>query len=264
MKGCETYLKILILFFSGVGNTKMVANKIRSLLLLENNITISSIESIRSDLDLTCYDAVVIGFPTIHSAPAKPIIEFVRKLSVLKTPCPAFIFTTCGLYSTNTLRIFAKEAISKNIIPIQCKSYRCAATDGSLIASFMKIWFKHDKNLVYKIENDTKDFLERLKSNATADIPSVKWYSILNYPNKFFGQRHKFTIYLHNNKCIKCGECRVNCPTKAIQLNNNGYPTFEMTACINCYRCIHHCPNKALSLFRSKTPVKTLDNFEMT
>lgn len=251
-------VNILILYYSGVGNTKMVATKILDLLHGSHKVTIASIEKLSKDIAITNYDSLVIGFPTIHAAPAQPILTFIDQMVQLQNPIPAFLFTTCGLYSANALRMFAEKCKNKNIIPIICKSYRCAATDGSLIAPFMKLWFRHEKNLDRKVKNDVCNFLELLIRPVKANIPRIKIYSILNAPNKFFGQRFTPPIYTHKKNCVSCGKCVINCPVQCICKDDKGYPLFDNKKCIHCYRCIHHCPKKALSLSKKRPPLKTL------
>lgn len=133
-------MNILILYYSGVGNTKMVATKIFNLLHGSHEVTLASIEHLSTDITIANYDRLMIGFPTIHASPAQPILTFIEQIKPLKKSIPTFLFTTCGLYSANTLRIFAKQCEKKNIITILSKRYRCAATDGILIAPTMNIW----------------------------------------------------------------------------------------------------------------------------
>ena len=182
-------MNILILYYSGVGNTKMVATKIFDLLHGSHEATLVSIEKLSTDIAIDNYDSLVIGFPTIHAAPAQPILTFIKQIKRLEKSIPAFLFTTCGLYSANTLRIFGKQCEKKNIITILSKSYRCAATDGVLIAPTMNIWFCHEKRLDKKVEHDVSAFIRHCNDPIIANIPRFKIYSILNYPNKFFGQR---------------------------------------------------------------------------
>lgn len=251
-------LKILVLYYSGVGNTKMVATKIFEILNDFHEITVISIEKLPKDINITIYDALVIGFPTIHSSPAKPIMDFIEQIKHLQKPVPAFLFTTCGLYPANSLRIFAQKCVKKNITPILSKSYRCSAADGTLIAPFMNIWFRHEKRLDEKIQNNVRDFVKLQNQPLVARIPRFKLYSILNYPNKFFGQRFCPKIYLHIENCVSCGKCIKDCPTKSIDNDDEGYPFIKNESCIHCYRCIHHCAGKALSLSKKRPPLKTL------
>lgn len=252
--------KILIIYYSGVGNTKKVAEMMFVTIKDSSIAEIYSIEKLPTSFDINKYDAVIIGFPTIHTAPAQPIITFLKELDCLNKKIPAFIFTTCGLYSGNTIKIFDYQCINKNIIPILNKSYRCTATDGALLAPFMKCWFKDEKNLVQKAKFDVLQFVKMDKINFFPVIPKTKWYSIINFPNKWLGQRLPFSIYLHKEKCVKCSKCIVSCPVKAYSTDSEGFPIFSMPKCIHCYRCIHHCPQLALSLSQKRTPTKTLHN----
>lgn len=253
-------MKVLILYFSGVGNTKLVAEKIAGSLTGYCTTDAASIEKISDDISshISNYDAMVIGFPTFHASPAKPIMDFVSRLCQIKKPIPTFLFTTCGLYSANALRIFAKESIKKNICPIYSKSYRCAATDGILLTPFMNIWFRHEKNLDSKIIKDCRSFINLLNSTYKITLPPFKLYSILNFPNKLLGHHYSPTIHIHKKSCILCGRCISSCPESSICKGENGYPVVQKDRCIHCYRCIHHCPKKALSLSSKRTPSKTL------
>lgn len=254
----EKMNKILVLYYSGVGNTKRVAEVIVTSLSIEYTVDIYSIENLPDDFSFDNYKAMVIGFPTIHSSPAKLINIFLDKLDKLKKPIGAYIFTTFGLYSSNALRILAIKCSKKNIIPILNRGYRCKAIDGILLAPFMKCWFSDEKKLNEKLKKDSNKFTEMIDKPLNINIPRIKMYSILNYPNKLLGEAYSFKIYLHEERCIKCGKCITNCPIKAYEVDKYGLPKIYHEKCINCYRCIHHCPKRALSLSKKKTPKKTL------
>ena len=243
----------LIIYFSGVGNTKAVAELIKSC-DIEIPTEIYSVEKLPHDFSINNYSAVILGTPTYHSEPALSLMNFLEAVN----PCrniPAFIYTTCGLYSENCLRILADKCIKHGIIPIHSASYRCPATDGILLTPSMKCWFESEKNLPHKIKEDVVTFIIKLKSHAKAEIPKSKWYAPLKYPNKMLGKATTFPIYLHKDRCRKCGKCQKNCPKNAIEIIG-GYPTINKAECMNCYRCIHHCPALALSLSKKNTVEK--------
>ena len=248
---------ILILYFSGAGNTRSAALQIKSY-AGKIPAEIHSVESLPDDFSVDDYSAVIIGTPTYHSEPAKPLMNFLEKINAQRN-IPAFIFATCGLYPENCLRILAKECLKHKIIPIHSASYRCSATDGILLTPYMDCWFRNEKNLQIKIKKDLSTFISKLRAHSKVDIPKPKWYAPLNYPNKLLGKAVTFPIYLHEERCINCGKCARNCPKGAIS-ENGGYPAVNKAECINCYRCIHHCPVMALSLFKNKTVEKVWSN----
>jgi len=253
--------RIIILYHSGVCNTKMVAEKALNELSPHFNTDIFSVEALPACLDFNQYDGMIIGFPTIHASPSPRMEAFMKGLERLEKPLPALLFSTCGFYSANALRIFAKMCILKNIIPVQSQSFRCAATDGTLLFPQWNFLFTHEKKLDEKVAKACSSFINTFKFNAIkARIPRFKLYSILNYPNKFMGKHLKFRIYLHKNKCIKCGQCIKNCPAGALVQDQENYPGFTKEKCENCYRCIHHCPKLALSLSKKKSPLRVLDD----
>jgi ferredoxin/flavodoxin len=251
--------KIIILYFSGAGATKKVAELMCTQLSQNCKADMFSVESDEIP-GIENYDGIIIGTPTYHAAPAKYIMNYFKAIPQLKKEIPAFIYTTRGMASLNTNRILAKKIREKNIITIMDRAYRSPASDGSIIAPFIKRFYKFEKGLKNKTNNDCKDFLFLLNQDTLQGyIPRFQFGSILNAPNKAAGHLITLKIFLHKDKCIKCNQCIEKCPHKAFAKKEDGYPFFTPKDCDNCYRCIHHCPNGALSLFRRKSLRKRLD-----
>lgn len=251
-------MKLLIMYHSGVGNTRLIAELLYRGLGRTNEVDMYPIEAIDGEFPYQKYDGYIIGFPTYHAHPSRSIINFIDHMKELSNRKPAYIFTTCGWFSANTLRVFAMICIAKNIIPVLFQSYRCSATDGVLFAPFIKSLFTFEKNLSKKIENDVEKISQLFHIDPLVNLPRFKLISIINYPNKKLGQFFSFHIYLHKKNCSKCGKCIRHCNMQALTLADDGYPLFDKLKCEKCYRCIHHCPKKALSLSRRKVPKKQL------
>lgn len=254
-------MKTLIIYNSGVGNTKLIANILFHQLCNKIDTTIKSTEELTDMIRLDEFDNFIIGFPTYHATPSEHILAFLDKLEPLVEAKPVYIFTTCGLCSVNVLRIFAKKCMKKNLIPVLSRSFRCPATDGSLVAPIFKIWFQFEKNINLKISKEADRILEEFnKEQYTMKIPRFKLYSLINYPNKLGGKYlFKPNIYLHKSQCIKCGICVKDCPNNCYYIDNQHYPVFNKENCQHCYRCIHHCQAKALSLSKNRRVDKQLN-----
>jgi ferredoxin len=251
--------KMLILYFSGVGATKKVAEIIYKRISQNCETDIFSIET-KDKLIIDEYDALIIGTPCYHAAPPKVVMDYWEKINKLSEEKPAFIYNTRGLCSLNTNRILAKKLLEKNICTIMDKAYRSPASDGSIIAPFVKRFFEFEKDIDKKVDNDCKNFIEMLNTGIVKKyIPKFNIGSIINAPNKMAGQLITLRIYLHKNKCIKCGYCIEHCPHKIFAKDKEDYPVFTKSKCENCYRCIHHCPKNALSLSKFNTPKKLLN-----
>ena len=256
-------MKILILYFSGVGATRKVAQHMHTRLSQNYQADIFSVES--SDIpNINHYDCLIFGTPTYHAAPAKVIIDYIRAIPPLKKKTPAFVFNTRGLCSLNTNRTLAKELLCKNIITIIDKAYRSPASDGSIIAPFIKRFWMFENNIGKKINKDCATFLALLKqSHLMGYIPQFQLGSILNAPNKAAGQFFTLRIHLHKDICSKCCRCIKHCPHLAFSAGINGYPVFNSKKCENCYRCVHHCPKLALSISKGKKLKRTLNTTQM-
>ena len=259
---------VLILYFSGVGSTKKIAELIYNELVQSCKVDISSIES-KNIPNINSYDALVVGTPTYHAAPAKIMMSYLDALPPFRTSkynnipkankTVAFIYNTCGLCSLNTNRILAKKLQEKNIATIIDKAYRSPASDGSILAPFIKRFFEFEKDICKKINSDCAEFVRLLNNgNSKPYIPTFKLASIINGPNKAAGQFFTLKLHLHKNKCSKCGYCIKKCPHSAFSMGAYGYPLFNSKKCENCYRCVHHCPHLALSPWKRKEVKRSL------
>lgn len=257
-------MKILILYFSGVGATKKISEMIKLHIEKSYDVEMYSFEN-ADTIDIEQYDVLVIGTPVYHAAPARMVTNYFNKIRKLKRKMPTYIYNTRTLYSCNTNRKLAKQLKEKNIFIIMDREYKSPASDGTLMFPFIKSFFNFSENIEEKVKLDCEKFISLLKIEEKQEyIPYFRFSSILNALNMLFGQLITVKIYLHNVKCIKCGKCIRECPYNALYKNDLLYPEFIKKNCENCYRCIHHCPVKALSISKKSTPKKliTYDNIE--
>ena len=250
--------KILILYFSGVGATKKVAEIMYSQVSPNCKADIFSVEN-KDIANIENYNALIIGTPVYHAAPAKALMSYINTMPRLSKKTPVFIYSTRGLCSLNTHRIMAKKLQEKNIITVMDRVYRSPGSDGALLAPFVKRFFEFEKDIEKKIKRDCTDFLRLLDNKKMKGyIPKFSFGSIINAPNKAAGQLITVKIHLHRDKCVKCKLCIKHCPQKAFSTDHDNYPVLDSKLCENCYRCIHHCPKAALSLSKRRTPRKLL------
>lgn len=253
--------KLLILYHSGAGSTKTIA-EIYYRMLHSYSIDIDPINLDYDYKKLESYDLLIFAFPTYHCSPSSSIMEFIENIPVLDEPKKAFIFTTCGLYSGNSLREFIKKCSSKNINTNGYSVYRSPATDGTLLLPPIPFMFNFEKNIAYKIKEDIKRIEEIIITDTIkTQCPSFKLYTILNYPNKILGKgyRHKFKLLKEN--CTHCNKCVSNCIRKCWSMEGK-YSKHKGENCEFCFKCIHHCPNGAIILSKkTKTKIKLNEKF---
>ena len=251
---------ILILYHSGTGSTKLVARLIEATLQDRASTQLLSIEAPESLAMVDDYEHLVIGFPTYHCDPSASIRAFIERLPAYTIPKKVFAFTTCGLYPANTLRIFAKQCLTRNLVTVHAQSYRSPASDGSLLAPWLPFVYRFEKSLVEKVKADVDTALAAFAIvDGSPALPPFKLYAILNYPNKLGGQLARFPIYTLAHRCVQCGLCVQDCPHECFAVDLQGFPQHRLEYCEHCYRCIHHCPYQALSLRRNHVVPRQLN-----
>ena len=257
-KGVNALKKVLIMYFSGVGATKIVAERMFTLLARECETELFSIES-KEVPSMNEYDALVVGTPVYHGAPPKIVVRYFEMIPELTKKMPVFIYNTRGLSSFNTNRLLSRTLFRNKIVTVMDREYRSPASDGTVIAPFIKRFFEFEKNIEQKIDRDCADFLELLiRGEAQGYIPRFRFGSIVNAPNKWAGQLIVLKIHLHKEQCTRCGNCIEQCPHAALFAEKEGYPFRNSKDCENCCRCIHQCPHAALSLSKRRVLKKQL------
>ena len=242
-------IEIIILYHSGAGSTKTIAeifyNKLTSFFSCD-------IENIYLDYNfdkLSEYDFIIFGFPTYHCEPSESMMDFIKKMPKFPEVKNAFVFTTYGLYTGNTEKIFVKSCKHKNINTCGSNAYKAPATDGVLLFPSMDFMFKYGEEVPNKIKKDINFIKDTLKSDVYKSnyIPRIKLYTILNYPNKLFGKNFTRNISIINNKCIGCEKCVNEC-IRDCWKKEKDKRVWNSDNCESCFKCVHHCPSSAIIL----------------
>jgi Na+-translocating ferredoxin:NAD+ oxidoreductase RNF subunit RnfB len=153
------------------------------------------------------------------------------------------------LFSGNTERIFINACKSKNINIISSNGYKAPATDGALLMPQWKFLFKYENKISNKIKEDLRLIEKQVNSNEFTSNYSVRFklYSLLNYPNKYFGKRFTFALSIDYQRCINCNQCVNECIRNA-WINKKDNLIWVSDNCESCFKCVHHCPKEAIIL----------------
>ncbi len=259
----ENNNKILILYHSGAGSTKTIAEIYHKMF----GSFFVDISSINFEFDyelLKNYEILILAFPTYHCSPSTSMMEFINNIPPLQKSKKAFAFTTCGLCSGNTLREFAKKCLTKNIYINGYSVYKAPATDGVLLFPPLSFMLDYEKNIANKIKSDVNKIEHIINSNTNkAKIPRFKIYTIFSYPNKVLGKAYKHKLKLLRDKCVGCNKCVNDCMRKCWSRVGK-YPQYKSNRCEFCFKCVHHCPNEAISLSKkTRTKIRFNEKFYM-
>ena len=258
-------MRILLLYYSGAGNTKFIAKFIEKILLKENHvvklirITEKSINILDND-----FDVLILGFPIIFRNAPELVYKSLEKLSGEKRPI--LIYLTKGLYSGNAFKFIHKKAVEKgfsvkgflNLYMLGMDLFTYVISSGTF---FEKIYLKvHSRSIYSKIKN----FLDKIHEGKEIKKVYTKWYTFFDElvvkPLEIKADNdHKDWIKGFNtneNLCIQCMKCVDGCPRNNIEYKEK--ITFGYN-CDVCLFCINNCPKMAINIF-----TKTLNKVKIS
>lgn len=243
--------RCVVLFHSGAGSTRAIAEIIASILDLE----LKEIGVDRTDDVWGSYDCFVLAFPVYHSYASSTMQEFIRGVRRFEVPKKVYVIGTCGLFEDNAVRHFYGLCAGKNILICGAGVYRGPATDGVLLLPPFKWMFEYGRYTVPQLKRDL-GLIEKMINGEWLAMkkPRWKWYTALNYPNKKLGKLLKHRLKVDHCRCVACGLCVKNCVRRCISYGADGVE-IGMAECENCFKCVHHCPTSAIVLSK-KTPLK--------
>ena len=242
-------VKALILYHSGAGSTKFVAEMIKEKLSDVFEVELNHINSFYDNKKLDEYELVVLGFPTHHAEPSLSMKEYIDALSSFVKSKKAFIYTTYGLYPGNSLRIFAKQLQGKNFQILAFEEFKAPASDGVLLFSDkLRFMFQFEKEFNDKLNNFTEK-IENYKDIKPNTLPPYKWYVPLNDLIKPVGEKiykkYRHNMHIDAELCTNCNLCVKVCDRNAWSKGENT-PSFDVEKCEFCLECVHKCPEKAI------------------
>lgn len=240
-------VSIGIFYFSGTGNTKIVAELFEKEFKSNGaNVKIIAIEDIlrkRVPLVINKYDIIGMGYP-IHAFNAPKIFfDFIDRIPFIKNK-KTFTFKTSGdPWGYGGATIFVRDKL---------KSKGFDVFHENLIVMPANVVIKYNDNLVKQLYNTAirkvKKMAEeillgkvKLQKNSFLLKIFTRIFSTMESSGaKYFGKDLKVS-----KSCNLCEICIRNCPTNTIYKEDN--KIMFNKDCALCMRCIYNCPKMAIS-----------------
>lgn len=238
---------IAIYYFSGTGNTEIVAGLIKDgMVNLGCEISMFRIEDSwreHKHIDLSNYDMMGIGCPVIGFGIPDIVRKFLRLLPE-SNGRKVFIFRTAGGVSQinyNASRPLIKELTKRGYDVFHERIFA--------ISSNWSVRFEDEvvrqlyEATVRKTAFFCKEVLDgKVRRLNTGKKLRIKMGLVQLISTRILRLAGKNLAV--NNSCSGCGTCACNCPTGNI-INKKGKIKFGFS-CTNCMRCIYACPNGAI------------------
>ena len=271
-------MKVLIIYFSGTGNTKVLAQGYKT--IFEKRGHEVSILSIEEGTNLPEHDILVVGGPIYAGNMPDELINWVRKnIKKVTAPKQAIVYSSsAGLLNANGVKSIGKKLINKGYTLIDSTTFEMPrnfyidkyeptpealqkqhfeSAVEKLIQSVNKV--NRHKDVAKDETNSNTNFNTKPNANSntqdnmtteTVGIEIKESVMMIDFFADLFRMMAKSMgkSFQINEKCIGCGVCEKNCPKENIDFKEKKY----YNQCMLCTRCIHNCPVNAIS-YKGKT-----------
>ncbi len=235
----------MIVYFSGTGNSKYVAQRIAGALGDRSE----SIEGLNPDITLT--DGELFGIVTPTHWWELPFItrQFLERLTLAGadyTFLVATYGTTPGCCGEDARRILKRRGIRL-----------CASFGVRMPDTWTPMFDLTDTAKVSAINEEAEKYIdsaiERIRHRVSGNHTSPRLpYAFRFFTDPLLNSERKTKNFYVEGRCIGCGLCARKCPVQAIEIRDKK-PVWVKKECTLCLRCLHHCPKFAIQYANGKT-----------
>ena len=241
-------MRIGIFYFSGTGNTELIAKFIgNGLINRGNSVEYFKIEDILNNnmvIDISQYDMVGVGHPVLGFG-ATGIADKFSKYMPNGNNKPAFVFKTASSHH------YLNQGASKTIIR-NMKKNGYDVFHNSIIAMACNWFLKYEDTFIKQLFEAAEVKTERIAeeiNNKEKRILKINpilsgIFSVAYYLEEHVGAKQYAKNIKVSDKCTKCKKCLNSCPSRNIS-EADGKITFGKN-CVWCMRCAYICPVNAL------------------
>ena len=243
--------KIQAVYFSAVGHTKIVVEKIAETMAEELNVPLEYIDFTLPKMRQETYsfgkdELVVFGTPTYAGRVPNKVLPFVQEL-FQGQGTPALAVVTFGNRNFDSSLTELKEEVSKNGFHVfGAGGFVCSHVFSEKIAGIRPD--EEDKKRIEDFALKACKKLEKAEEAKDLSSPVIRDNALVeNYyvPKGVDGQPAKFLKAKPQTdleKCSQCGICAAVCPMGSINPEDiSQVPGI----CIKCHACVRKCPDQA-------------------
>lgn len=232
----------MIIYFSGTGNSKYVADRF-SKSLNEKSLSLNTFIKENKIIDIDeKEELLIIVVPTYAWRIPNLVRDYILKLKKQDIPC--YFIMTCGNEIGNSKKY--NELLAKEM------NYKYMGTAKVVMPENYIALFEVPDNeesikIINESENKIDSLIEKVKSRKTLNEDKVnpldKFKSSVVHSlfYKFIVKDKKF---IANDSCISCGKCVKVCPLNNVAMLDNKISWHGN--CTHCMACICYCPVQAI------------------
>jgi len=254
----ENMAKNVIFYFSGTGNSLVVAKQLEK--MLEDTLVVSIISSNPTKIISEDTERIGLVYPVYMNALPKPVAEFIRNYKAFSA-CYVFAVATHGgvpgiaglnLYSSvleagiHLDSYFEVKMINntpKGVAPkpLMRLNWENEITEDKV--QHMVMTSRKDVDEIYRHVQDKKKYFEtdgtKLGNKIKLALMKPLWKISAKNPPKL--------NFILDDTCIGCKLCEQVCTTNRIRIMDDK-PVWTNDDCNYCYACFNFCPKQAIGV----------------
>ncbi len=245
-------MRLLILYFSGTGNTHYIGKYMMEKLSPEMEVQMTPVEAMAKILFET-FDAMVFGFP-VYAGGCPPFLEEKLKKIRIKEPIVSFTYCTRAIFSGDALRVTGGLLRDAGFVPRGTLEIKMPVTDGLAFMGKESKTVKKIEGLDFTKMPEVDAFIEDIrfklseKKQADSGLSSSPMKVLIGKTMGalYGGFENSLRTKFHaDENCILCGKCERVCPMHNIKVDDRVH---FGDSCVLCMRCIHQCPKEAVQI----------------
>ena len=246
----------MILFFSGCGNSKYVAEE----LARQTDDRMQLVDPKDSEPVVTLYSDERLGVvcPVYAWAVPRIVSDYITRLTINSKPSYCYLACTCGDNVGHTPERFAKT--------LESKGWQLDAAFGFVmpetyinLPGFNLDTHENERRKIDAVRQRLPQVAESIvRRDRVIDVVRGKMPRINTYVTNplFYSLLITDKKFRVTDNCISCGLCAKVCPLGNITMSGDyADPKGSVTQglrplwhgnCTNCMACYHHCPKNAI------------------
>ena len=248
-------MEILILYFSGTGNSKLISQEIRKRLMQAgHSVELLSIEDTEK-LEKASFENKVIGFgfPVYKFTYPDIFNKLFPLLNEKAHQNPVFLACTYARFTANVFYDFSKKLDRRKFRLVAASSFKSPSNGISArlpedAYDYQTVMFFEDE-IAQKLDAFTAKILHNLEQGEDFRLsPKHDLISPLRLQIVKDIERTKYPkLQIDHAVCEGCGLCAAQCPDDNLKKIDGQIFVIDQYHCLHCLRCMNHCPQNAIS-----------------